>query len=60
MEILSATRSWSNESDGAGMAGCVAHGGIVLKWFKTKEEMAAYAKMFNLPVKEGDRHENQL
>lgn len=54
MEILSATRSWSNESDGAEMAGCVAHGGVVLKWFNSKEEMAAYAKMFNLPIKEGN------
>jgi hypothetical protein len=52
MEILSATRSWSNESEGAGMTGCVAHKGLVLKWFKTEKEMETYAKMFNLTVRD--------
>lgn len=50
MEILSAKRSWSNESEGAGMAGCLGHNGIVLAWFKTELEMLQCAKLLNLKV----------
>jgi len=50
MEILSAKRSFANESEGAGMAGCLGHNGAVLAWFKTEQKMEQCAKLLNLEV----------
>jgi hypothetical protein len=45
LEILKATRSWSNESEGENMAGCLAHNERVVAYFPTESAMENHARL---------------
>jgi len=45
IEILKASRSWSNESEGMNMAGCLAIDGRVACYFPTESAMEKHAPL---------------
>jgi hypothetical protein len=45
IEILKASRSWSNESEGMNMAGCLAIDGRVACYFPTDSAMEKHAPL---------------
>jgi hypothetical protein len=45
IEILKASRSWSNESEGMNMAGCLAIDGLVACYFPTESAMEKHAPL---------------